>query len=1143
MALPEGDPAVIDAARRRLADFRLCPSCGALLPGERCPACGVDLSGPAGRRVADLSRQAVAVLDLRGQVIRALQQAAQAVPARSVAVPARHAPEPSVPPLPPLPPVPPASPAPAAGAGLGVHGLLVGLGALLLAVAAVGFLVFSWRVLPLGGRSAVIAVATLGVLATATWLRARLPETAEAVGGLGVVLVLGDCWAIRRTGLFDADHPDGLLYGAAAAAVAAVLLAGWGRFSGVRAGSLTAAVLAPLSVVLAVSRADGRFGGVLAVQAGLVLAAGLTLGRPLLPARWRAERWILRAVAAGALAAAGAAAGAGAPGSGRAAGVLAVAAVVAAAGAFADRDDRLAALTLRRGWSLAAGLLAGTAAARSGLAVADGFGLTRDWTLVALVVAPVTLLPATALIPARPARPIRLIRPARPAPAVRRCALAAGTALVALVSALPVAAVAGRLMLRASLLAAPAWTGRPGQRLGGLESPVWSGGWAAALIGLLIFGAGTALAVRIAGWPAWLRRPAGTAAGTALGLALVALPLGPAVPVGLAVVGLGLVAVAMTMLAARVSDRGNRRVSDRVAVGGWTVAGVSGTLAVVLAWSGRELSGPATAAGIAALLLARRRVSAAEVRVVLAGLAGLAAPFAVLAALVAAGASMRSGRITAGLVGGLVTAALVGLPCLLPSARPVPGGRAPWGGADRLAAASGGLIALAAGLLPEVSNGTVGREGDWAGPGLLVVALLLALTAALAARPQVTAVALLLPGVGGFAATPLLGALVASSLLAAGHSPAPSLLLAAAALAGASAVAVRALTGGRSQDLPAELGLLLTGAIALALVEGADQLWPVLLLLGAGASAVAATPGRARVGWLAGVLLTGSTWTRLLVGDVGLVEAYSLPPAAALLGLAWFRVRSGADPGRALLPVAAVGVTPSVIVAAQGPAVRPGGLLVLGALLVAAGWWIARPARSARPVSSTSPAITAALSRLAAVVVGLGAGTAAATALARAGWAVVNGWSGPIEVWTGPAAVVVLLAGVAVPAALPAVAGPRSWSLHGPGLVLLLGPGLLLDLTTSGSQPVRAAAVIALAAGTLWVGAVRRLQAPVVLGALVLVVQAVQLLAPWIAVLPEVVPLWGWIAVIGLGLILLGARYEARVRQLKSIQLRLAALG
>src|SRR5690349_21839963 len=160
-AAPAG-PAVIDAARRLLSDFTRCPSCAARLPGNHCPACGVDLSGPEGQRVGDLSVRAGHLLAERDAVLKVLraqvQGAGSPVPPAPVAssilptspagtsppvatpAPAGTSSPISVPPPPsPNPPSPnpprPTPPRQDPRSGLGVHGLLVSLGALLLAVA------------------------------------------------------------------------------------------------------------------------------------------------------------------------------------------------------------------------------------------------------------------------------------------------------------------------------------------------------------------------------------------------------------------------------------------------------------------------------------------------------------------------------------------------------------------------------------------------------------------------------------------------------------------------------------------------------------------------------------------------------------------------------------------------------------------------------------------------------------------------------------------------------------------------------------------------------------------------------------------------------------------------------------------------
>ena len=110
------------------------------------------------------------------------------------------------------------------------------------------------------------------------------------------------------------------------------------------------------------------------------------------------------------------------------------------------------------------------------------------------------------------------------------------------------------------------------------------------------------------------------------------------------------------------------------------------------------------------------------------------------------------------------------------------------------------------------------------------------------------------------------------------------------------------------------------------------------------------------------------------------------------------------------------------------------------------------------------------------------------------------------------------------------------------GLLVLLLPSLYLGSVTSDVPVLRTVGLITLAGATLVIGAVHRLQAPVLLGAGALGLQAVVLLLPWLSELSGAVPVWGWLALVGLALIVLGARYEARIRQLKAVRSRLAAL-
>jgi hypothetical protein len=1196
--------AVIDAARRLLADFSRCPACAGVLVGRRCPACEVDLTGPDARRVGELSVRAATALGEREVVIQRMRAGARSAPVE----PAPDADPPAVPPAR-VPPVAPAS-IPASGSNSpDVHGILVGLGALLLSVAAVGFLVFSWQVLSLPGRAAVIAVATLGVLGTASWLRGRLPETAEAVGALGVVLVLADGWAIRGTGLFGADRPDLLSYAASATAVSAVLLGGWALLSGVRAGSWAAVTLAPLAIVLLAARLDD--GSVPVFAIGLLLVAGLALSRGALRDDWSAERWLLRGFALMALVGAGVPAGLGRPGPGRAALVLVAAALLAGVQAFADRPaavvDRARSVRLRRGWSLLAGLLAGTAAAQAGSTLVD----------VPLLTVPVLAVVAAAAVPIQSV--------------LRRTAFAAGAVVVAGLTAIPVLAWAIWLPVRAGLVGVPAWTADPGVRFGDLDPQSDVTDWAMTLIGLAVVAAGAAVAARIAGWPVWLRRPVRFAGAAAAGSAVVVLPLMSSAPVVAVVAGLLLISVTAAGLV------GSGRVA-RVAP--LLLSGITGTLAVLLAWSSRELSVPVTLLGIAGLLLARRLLVVPQrYEVVRAALGGSA----LLAAVVVVGALAGLAEVPsplwivwAGAVGGLSVVGFLGVPRWWPSAR---SGRAVWTGVDRLAAALPGLVALVLGLLATVPDGPAPTLAAWPRPVLLAVALLIAAIGVGAIRPAVVRVAPVLPLLSALMITGLLGGLAASIRAAVGpaepHWPALSLLWAVAAAVGALVTAAVVLSGWAEpgRRIAAELGAAGAGLIAVSLVTGPEALWPVLLVLGAGAAAIATTPDRTRIGWLAGLLLMGSTWTRLALGNVTLVEAYSVPPALALLMLALYRFRRDrtTDPVAALLPVATVGLTPSILAAASGPALRPAVLIGLTAVLVIGGWLVQRDRPALGPVLAgigvlgagatglvravstlwsdgvpvsgieawtlpatavlvvaalviresdavrlpapppllaavllfAGPTLAAALldpdlgALRAAVVLGVSALTALAAPKIRPATpglasgatavAVVAALTGltletvPAEAWTGPVAVLLLLQGRLRFAA--GKAGPRpSWSAFAPGLIVLLLPSLYLGTVTSDGSVLRTVGLITLAGATLVFGAIDRLQAPVLLGAVALGVQTTALLMPWLVVLSGAVPVWGWLAVVGLGLIVFGARYEVRIRQLRAVGLRLTAL-
>src|SRR5687767_959205 len=176
---------------RALTDPSRCPACGALVPStERCHACGVSLRSETAQQVWQASVETEAALERRRALIERLKAEAQVPsPTAAAASPpsgyfggsAYDAP-PASPAFPPprQPPAPAPVPAPEWSRAR-VQNLLLALGVLLLAVAAVIFLVVSWGVLGVGGRAAVMTAFTAIAAAGATVAARRgLSATGEA---------------------------------------------------------------------------------------------------------------------------------------------------------------------------------------------------------------------------------------------------------------------------------------------------------------------------------------------------------------------------------------------------------------------------------------------------------------------------------------------------------------------------------------------------------------------------------------------------------------------------------------------------------------------------------------------------------------------------------------------------------------------------------------------------------------------------------------------------------------------------------------------------------------------------------------------------------------------------------------------------
>ncbi|MFD9081382.1 SCO7613 C-terminal domain-containing membrane protein [Streptomyces erythrochromogenes] len=310
------------------------------------------------RELAQLDARRLHLLARRDWLLRLLQQSGTAA--------VRWGPAASGPPARSAGPSGPAKEASAPSA----QNVLLALGAVLLAVAALAFTLVSWGSMGIAGRSAVLAVVTAAALAAPVPLvRRGLRSTAESVAAVGLLLTVLDAYALYAVGMPDAD---GTGYAAGAAAVLAAVWAGYGSALRTLRLPLPAAVLAaqlplPLAAVAGDAGATG-LGWALLVTAGLDAALALRVRAAAVPAAvlgsaallvGAAQSWSAgsagQALAPGALLLAGAALGVAAawrePRAWVAALVGAVAAVVAVGG--------VARPELEPGWAVVAHLLVG----------------------------------------------------------------------------------------------------------------------------------------------------------------------------------------------------------------------------------------------------------------------------------------------------------------------------------------------------------------------------------------------------------------------------------------------------------------------------------------------------------------------------------------------------------------------------------------------------------------------------------------------------------------------------------------------------------------------------------------------------------------------------------------------------------------
>ncbi|MEV6816633.1 hypothetical protein AB0M52_31620, partial [Micromonospora sp. NPDC051296] len=318
------------------------------------------------------------------------------------------------------------------------------------------------------------------------------------------------------------------------------------------------------------------------------------------------------------------------------------------------------------------------------------------------------------------------------------------------------------------------------------------------------------------------------------------------------------------------------------------------------------------------------------------------------------------------------------------------------------------------------------------------------------------------------------------------------------------------------------VGVVLTGAGLLNLQAtraGTLAGLGLLVVAAAVAGAAARHPVVRLAGWLIAVAAaTGFAVTAPLAGGLPLRVA-----AFAVLGVAALALALAATSAtrRATVPDTAAGVGPAGLVGRALDAAAQAVALV--ALLLTAG----APRHGATVCVLWGAAVGV---RLLTRGESIGrrwvfAGIAGGSEVLAVWLLLVAGGVTVLEAYTVPLAVLALGAGAV---ALRTRPGFTSWLALGPGLAAVLLPSLAAVLFGPDPQPWRRLLLGAAALTATLLGAVRRWQAPVVLGGVALTLLALhELVRSW-----DLLPRWVFLAAAGLALIGLAATYERRRRDL-----------
>ena len=1238
-----------------------CPACFTPLQSAVCSACGLDLNHPAATELATLSAGVAADLDRRLELIgrmryetaqRAAEVSAPVAPAASTVpapataaagVPSAAATVAAPPPAPavtaPAPPVtPPVAPARAAAPAvpaaprrhLGVQVILLIVAVSVLAIGAIGFLVFAFVNYGIVVRSAITAGVTIAAFVAASLLRWRkLVASAEAVAVLAIVLVYLDAWAVRAQNFFGAANANEQVYWGVVLIASSIGFIVWHRFAGLRVASIAGfAAVAPGAAFLAagVGRELESSTRVWLGFTGLAVGALVHALVPTFAKGRRIEHFV--PVGFAMLGLVGAvitfpftepngdwfplAAGL----------IVAIVATLHVAVLVRDAAPPVFARVIGGiGAASAAGALAATAWRTD----------NPDFRLVAPPVAAAAIALALEWIARRvPAAGATVVG------AWTAAAVTAATLIPSLITALwQLVAVLGNALSRSpGLIALP--DGRVAAIIAiaavtSLATLVW------ALTGRLV-----PRAVPIA---------ASIASAAILGVALLPAPWG--VMAGWFVIAAaGIVALILTKRAV-LSVRPGLRVVLAIAFG---VSLLFGWLEGAAGWGSNQPTWQAASiVTVALLLVARLAIVDATAR------AGLLATSIAVGAVGIAALALDLGDWVD--VAHFLTA--FGVVVLVAAALPL--GKV-LTDHDRHASFWTALpIAVFSALAGWVALTVfVANDGLFAEPGVsLGLAVLLAGALLLwAALPntrafpveRVAAGALVAPSVGWI--TDSFTRLVLDERLLAGVAPVTSMLLVSA---GALLVSLRR----PARRLPLEIGAAFMGMVAVIASRSVSSefTWLVLVLAGIATLLIAiskdglftSTSPRKHLGWVALGLATLGLWWRLRDDAVTDLEPYVLPLSGALLivgVLAWRATRRPADappsegatpaqPSRAaaglllgglltgILPLAAVGVAgdilrPIVVVSvsaallligsflrapsptrwfldaialAGGIGVMVGAfgralgmttrgelgdplldtwVLVAAVALVAAAFGQALPRTDDdagfRRIGSQALGILGLAGvlvvegvalrderlgelRAILVVVLFAAVHLLSRAVDRAPFTRLVGWVAiafggiaaitglaldrldPVEFASVPLALALIAGGVVTMTRKPEA---RSWANLAPGIVVLLLPSLVATYTDDELWRLVAVGVAGIA--TVLVGALRRLQAPLILGSVVVLVHAIHTFSPQIRDLYEVTPWWVWLIVGGLIILVIAIRLERSIRDLKTFAVRVGNL-